>query len=263
MECRFIWEHTWWRKSDDTPILFSMSTAKFVCATWSLGFSTWIIWILYALRRSLLCSTSCTIERGTCYCKLAAWTDLCGLRWNASLMRSTFSSEVHSSRRFYMQQTTCCPRFVVPGPNTFPCRRMTSILHSKTKLTAIRDCNSASTTHTEPVPVVSTLLLSSPKVTSRRMRVNGHEKNFQSFPFRWHKLDTCMTISFQDINFLFSIHFIQTPCNIHQFTATVTKQNLLVIKHYTVSFLYGTSMMQTYTICWSNWWEEQMTDYST
>jgi hypothetical protein len=30
-------------------IISSMSTAKFVRATWSLDFSAWIIWILYAL----------------------------------------------------------------------------------------------------------------------------------------------------------------------------------------------------------------------
>jgi hypothetical protein len=28
-------------------------------------------------------------------------------------------------------------------------------------------------------------------------------KNCWIFPFRWHKPDTCMTISFRDINFLF------------------------------------------------------------
>jgi hypothetical protein len=41
-----------------------------------------------------LCSTSCTVERGICYCKPAALIDLRGSRWNASLMRLPFSSEV-------------------------------------------------------------------------------------------------------------------------------------------------------------------------
>jgi hypothetical protein len=73
------------RKSGDTSILFSMYTAKYVRATWSLGFGAWIILILYAPRWSLLCSTSFTVEREI---------DLRGLRWNASLTRLTFSSEV-------------------------------------------------------------------------------------------------------------------------------------------------------------------------
>jgi hypothetical protein len=72
-----------------------MSTAKFVHATWSLGFSAWIIWILYTLRQSLLCSALCTVERGIYKCKLAAHIDLRGLRWNASPMQLIFSSEVH------------------------------------------------------------------------------------------------------------------------------------------------------------------------
>jgi hypothetical protein len=59
-------KHTWQRKSSDVLILSSMSTANLVRATWSLGFSAWIIWILYTLRRSFLCSTSCTVESGMC-----------------------------------------------------------------------------------------------------------------------------------------------------------------------------------------------------
>jgi hypothetical protein len=65
-------KRAWQRKSGDLSILSSISTVKFVRATWSLSFSAWIIWILYALRWSLLCSTSCTVERGVCNCKLAA-----------------------------------------------------------------------------------------------------------------------------------------------------------------------------------------------
>jgi hypothetical protein len=41
----------------------------------------------------------------------------------------------------------------------------------------------------------------------------GMTKNFQSFPFRWHKPDTCTTISFRDIHFLFWIPFIWTFCS--------------------------------------------------
>jgi hypothetical protein len=88
-------EHTWQRKSGDASILSSMSTAKFVRATWALSFRAWIIWILYALRQSLLCRTSCTVERDICNCKLGAQIFLRRLRWNASLMWLTFSSKIH------------------------------------------------------------------------------------------------------------------------------------------------------------------------
>jgi hypothetical protein len=87
------------------------------------------------LRRSLLCSTACNVEHGTCNCKLAARIDLRGLRWNASLMRLTFSSEVRVvPGDFTHKQTTCSPQLVVPEPNAFPCRRLTSILRSKPTL---------------------------------------------------------------------------------------------------------------------------------
>jgi hypothetical protein len=79
MECRLSEKHTWRRKSSDVSILSSTSTVKFMRATWSLGFSAWIIWILYALMQGLLCSTLCTAERGICNCKLAEWIDLRGL----------------------------------------------------------------------------------------------------------------------------------------------------------------------------------------
>jgi hypothetical protein len=32
------------------------------------------------------------------------------------------------SRRFYTQQTTCSPQFVVPEPNAFPCSKFTSMM---------------------------------------------------------------------------------------------------------------------------------------
>jgi hypothetical protein len=92
---RLVWEHTSRWKSGAASILSIMSTAKCVRATWSLGFSASIIWILYALRRSLLCRSSCTVERVIVRNgKLAARIDLHGLRWNTSLMRVTYSSEV-------------------------------------------------------------------------------------------------------------------------------------------------------------------------
>jgi hypothetical protein len=39
-------------------------------------------------------------------------------------------------------------------------------------------------------------------------RKHGMKKNFQSFPFRWHKPDTCVRISFIDTIFLFWIPYI-------------------------------------------------------
>jgi hypothetical protein len=45
------------------------------------------------------------------------------------------------------------------------------------------------------------------------MRVSrAWKKNFQSFPFRWQKPDTCLTVSFRDIFFLFWTPFIRILC---------------------------------------------------
>jgi hypothetical protein len=61
--------------------------------------------------------------------KLAARIDLRGLRWNATRCNAI---DIFFSRRFYAQQATCSPQFVVPEPTAFPCRTLTSILRSKT-----------------------------------------------------------------------------------------------------------------------------------
>jgi hypothetical protein len=139
-------KHTWRRKSGDASILSSIFIAKFVRATWSLGLSARIIWIFYAFRQSILCSTSCTVEREICTQLQASRTNwLHELRWNASLMRLAFSSEVH----------------VFPGDST--CNRLPVVLSLlsqsrtiflvggrrpycvlKRRWTAVRDCNSAS-----------------------------------------------------------------------------------------------------------------------
>jgi hypothetical protein len=86
--------------------------------------------VMYTLRRSLSYSTLCTVGCGICNCKLAAQIDLRGLHWNASLMQLTFSSDV----RVFSGDFTCSPQFVVPKPNAFPYRRLTSILRSNTTL---------------------------------------------------------------------------------------------------------------------------------
>jgi hypothetical protein len=48
MECRLAREAHLLEGLGDASVLSSMSTAKFVCATSSLGCSAWIVWILYA-----------------------------------------------------------------------------------------------------------------------------------------------------------------------------------------------------------------------
>jgi hypothetical protein len=128
-------KHTWWRKVDDASVLSSMSTVKFMRTTWSLSFSTWIIWMLYALRWSLLHSTSCTVEREISNCKLAAWLNWRGILWNASLMRLTFSSEI----RVFPGDFTCNGLPVVlsllfQNRMLFLFSRVMSILHSKMTL---------------------------------------------------------------------------------------------------------------------------------
>ena len=52
-----------------------------------------VIWILYAQRRSLLCTTLCTVLRGIWSCKLAFRTYFLGLLVNQFRMSSVFSSE--------------------------------------------------------------------------------------------------------------------------------------------------------------------------
>jgi hypothetical protein len=166
------------RNSGDVSILSSISTAKIVCATWSLGFHAWIILILCALKQSILSTTSCTAECGICNCRLTSQTDLHGLCRNASLMQLTISSEVpYLSRWFYIKQPTCSLKFAVPEPNAFLHRKLTSILHSKMMLNSHKRLQLLATTCTEPLPVVSTSLLSSPKITSWGMGISWAWKN--------------------------------------------------------------------------------------
>jgi hypothetical protein len=77
---------------------------------------------------------------------------------------------------------------------------------------AIRDCNSAShNTHrtcSSGVNIVRDLTGGHQLVYEHKPAV---KKTF-SFPFGWHKPDTCMTISFQEIHFLFRTPFIWSFC---------------------------------------------------
>jgi hypothetical protein len=114
MEHRLIREATWWRELGDAAILSSISTVKFVRATWSLCFSVWIIWILYA---SLLGRAFCVAHRALLNMEF---------HWNASLMWLTFSSEVY----VFPGDFTCSRLPVVLcllEPHAFPRRRLTSI----------------------------------------------------------------------------------------------------------------------------------------
>jgi hypothetical protein len=174
-------KHTWRRKSGDASSVPSMSTAKFVCAIWSLSFSAWIMWIFYAtLRRSRLCSTLCTVECGICSCKLAAQIDLRRICWSASPMWSIFSSEVHvfqeishstdymsSQNQMLLYVGGWCPHCVLKL-----CR------------IAIRDCNSAiHNTHWTCSCGVDTV--SEPIEGQQLAHVRGSgmgKKNLKSFP---------------------------------------------------------------------------------
>jgi hypothetical protein len=117
------------------------------------------------------------------------------------------------SRRLYMQQTTCSPQFVVPELNVFHVGGWRPYCVLKWHWIVVRDCNSASHnmhwTCSCGVDIVTELARGHQLASVHKL---GMKKNFQSFPFQWHKLDTCMTISFQDISFLFWIPFIQTHC---------------------------------------------------
>jgi hypothetical protein len=81
--------------------------------------------------------------------------------------------------------------------------------------TAVRDCNSASHnmdwTCSCSVDIVTELAEGYQLAHAHKP---GMKKNFQSFPFWWHKPDMCMTISFRDIIYLFRIPFIQTLCTL-------------------------------------------------
>jgi hypothetical protein len=88
----------------------------------------------YALRRSLLSCTSCNVECGICNCKLAVWIDLRRLRWNASIIRLTFTSEVRVFLDFARNGLPAVLSFFVPEPNAFLCRMLNSILCSETTL---------------------------------------------------------------------------------------------------------------------------------
>jgi hypothetical protein len=52
----------------------------------------------------------------------------------------------------------------------------------------------------------------------RCMRISRAWEKNQGFPFQWYKSDTCMTISFRDIHFLFWILFTRTLCTTKHLT---------------------------------------------
>jgi hypothetical protein len=81
MEGRHVRETPLQRKSGDAWILSSKFTPKFVLATWSLGFSIWIIWILWLLGEAFRVEHDAllNVEFVRSY-KLAARVDLRGLR---------------------------------------------------------------------------------------------------------------------------------------------------------------------------------------
>jgi hypothetical protein len=85
----------------------------------------------------------------------------------------------------------------------------------KRRWAAVRDCNSANHdtnwTWFCGVDIVNELA-ESHQLAQARKRVSRawkEKNNCQSFPFRWHKPDTYMTINFRDINYLFWIPFIR------------------------------------------------------
>jgi hypothetical protein len=126
-----------------------MSTPKFVRATWSLSFSAWIVWILFTLRQSLLYSISWTAECGICNWTLAAQIDLHRLHWNASLMRLTFSSEVHVfPGDFTCNRLRVFLSLLFENGMLFPCRRLTSILCSKMTLDSCKRLKLCQPQHT-------------------------------------------------------------------------------------------------------------------
>jgi hypothetical protein len=106
------------------------------------------------------------------------------------------------SRRFYTQQTTCSPQFVVPEPNAFPYKRLTFILPFKRCWTAVRNCNAASHnmhwTCSCGVDIVTELAKGHQVARVRKLSM---KKKMSEFFFWWHKPDTCMTISFRDMYF--------------------------------------------------------------
>jgi hypothetical protein len=142
-----------------------------VRATWSLSFSAWIIWTVYALQWSILSSTSCTIERGICNYKQAARIDLGRLCWNASLMRLTFSSEVCVFPDFTHNRLPVVLSLLSQNWILFHIGGWHSYCILKQRWSAIRDCNFASH-NTHWTCFVLTLLLSLPKATSWYLRIS-------------------------------------------------------------------------------------------
>jgi hypothetical protein len=193
-------KHAWQRKSGDMPILSSMSAAKFLHAFWSLSFSAWIIWILYDLRQSLLCSILCTLEHGICNCKLAGQIDLRRLRCSASLMHLTFSSEVHVfSGDLTHNKLPVVLSLLCQNRRLFHIGGWCPYYILKWSWTGIRDRNFASHnrhwTCSCGVYVATELAEGHQLVHAHKPRM---KKSFHSFPF-W------------DTNVLFWIPFIQTP----------------------------------------------------
>jgi hypothetical protein len=113
------------------------------------------------------------------------------------------------SRTFYTPETTSGPQFLSKNRIVFPVGDWHPYCILKRRWTAKQIPTLLAITRIEPVPVVSTSFLISPKVTSLRMRVSQARKKIESFPFR-RQQDTCMTIIFRDV--LFWISFIRTFC---------------------------------------------------
>jgi hypothetical protein len=167
--------------------------------------SAGIIWILYSLRRSLLCSTLCTVEHGICNCKLAARIDLCRLRWNASLMQLTFSSGVHvCPGDFTHNRLPVVPSLPFQDQVLFHVGGWCPHWVLKRRWTTVRAFSSAGYNMywicSCGVDIITDLTGGHQLVHARKP---GMKKNLQSFPFWWHKPHTCMIISFQNIHFYF------------------------------------------------------------
>jgi hypothetical protein len=136
------------------------------------------------------------LNGGICICKLAARIDLCRLHWSSSLMWLTFSSEV----RVFPEDFTRNRLPVVPS--LFSQNRILFCIDGwcpyrvlKWRWTAVRDFNSASHnmhwTCSCGVDIVNDLAEGHLLAHAHKP---GMKKDFQSFPFRWHKLDTCTKI---------------------------------------------------------------------
>jgi hypothetical protein len=174
------------------------------------------------------------VEFVTASCNLVARIDLSGLRWNAPPMRLTFSSEIRIFSGDFIRNRLL--QFVVPVPMFFRIGGFRPYCILNRGWTAARDCNSASqNTHWTcscDVNIVTEL-------AEGHQLAHGHKpdmkkKNFQSFPFRWHKPYTCMKISLRDIIFYFgylsSEHSVHLTISMLYYSRHITQKNNLNLK---------------------------------